>query len=104
MTYTERTNPTQRLSKNGACKPDAMVIFTGPGLRNWKKQIEENARNYGDWQHRAERAEKIVNTVVEQLKANMVWKPENAWQLGYRAAIIAIVEVIRPPSGEGDAK
>ena len=63
-----------------------------------EKQIEENARNYGDWQHRAERAEKTVNAIVEQLKANMVYRPENAWQLGYRAATISIIEVIRPPS------
>jgi hypothetical protein len=63
-----------------------------------EKQIKQDHDNYADWQHRAETAEKQLTDVMEAIRNKMIYKPTDHWQWGYRSALFAILDVIKPES------
>jgi hypothetical protein len=58
--------------------------------------IAKNMRDYGSWQHRAERAEDQLQAIMNALKDKMIFKPTDNWQWGYRSGLLAILDVIKP--------
>ncbi len=65
-------------------------------IQNLKKSNAEIHQQAVDWQHRAEKAEKQLNAVIDALKKNMIFDPTDNWQWGYRAGLISIMDVIHP--------
>jgi hypothetical protein len=37
-----------------------------------------------------------VNKVIEFIRANIILKPTDSWQWGYRSALIAIFDIVEP--------
>lgn len=64
-----------------------------------KKQLAEDHRNYANWQNRAEKAEKQLELIMTAIKVNMIFRPTDNWQWGYRSGLLAILDVIRPEEG-----
>lgn len=64
-----------------------------------KKFIEEQRIIGERWEHRAAKAEAQLEEIMKALKTNMIFKPTDNWQWGYRSGLLAILDVIRPEEG-----
>lgn len=83
-------------------------------LGNARTQIERLTEQlagaraaWAGWEERAQKeqdraiaAERQVNAVTDCLKEKMIFKPTDNWQWGYRAGLMAVLDVIVPPEEE----
>lgn len=65
-------------------------------IESLKKSVEQRTNECIEWQHRAEKAEKQLELIMTAIKVNMIFKPTDNWQWGYRSGLLAILDTIRP--------